>query len=214
MSTMLSLKAEARDHFGKGPSGRMRDSGLVPATIYGGGKDQVFMSLDAKEIKQQYLKGGFMSSLVKIKVGTKEYRALPKSVQFNPVTDNIAHLDFVFIEAHQQIKVAVPVELLNKEKCIGVKSGGVLNFTHHEIEVHCDADEIPYSIPCDVAELKVGHSIHAGDLVLPKGVELALDVYATIVAVTGVSKEEEVVTGVATESEAVEPAAVATKEGK
>lgn len=206
MSAMLLLEAETRDHFGKGPARVVRNSGSIPATIYGGGKEQIFMHLNAKEIKQQYLKGGFMSSLVKIKVGATEHRALPKAIQFHPVTDNIIHLDFVFVEAHQQIKVAVPVQLLNKEKCVGVKLGGVLNFTYHEVEVYCDADEIPHSIICDVSDLKVGSSIHAGDLILPSRVELALDAQATIVAVTGIAKEEDV-------EESIEAAATEKKEG-
>ena len=91
--------------------------------------------------------------------------------------------------------------------------GGVVNHVLNELEITCLPDDLPEFIEVDLGGLSVGNSIHARDLQLPKGVELALGkaenpVIATVVVPQLVTEEEEAAAAAA----AVAPADVPTTE--
>ena len=46
----VSLKAEPRTGFGKGPNRRLRSAGKVPAILYGSGREPVALSVDPKQV--------------------------------------------------------------------------------------------------------------------------------------------------------------------
>lgn len=191
MSKILHLKGEERLGRGKGAARALRRGKLVPATLYGGEKPQVMISLPEKELTLEYLKGGFMSHLIDITVGKHKYRVLPKQLQFHPVTDAIIHADFIHVAEHSQIKVLIPLHFINKEKCPGMKHGGVMNAIKHDLEVMCSADSIPDFIEIDIAALEIGGSIHIKDIVLPKGAVSTQDPSTTILTITGRSTADE-----------------------
>jgi large subunit ribosomal protein L25 len=88
---------------------------------------------------------------------------------------------------------------------IGVKSeGGVLDFSHREIEVECLPSIIPGHIEVDVTNLKVGDSIRFDQLSLMPNVVLTGDAHQVVCAVRGKSAEEEAAAApAATEPEVV-----------
>jgi large subunit ribosomal protein L25 len=116
--------------------------------------------------------GHFMNSVVMVGAGGQQVRTLPKDVTFDVVTERPVHVDFLRIGAHSTVTVAVPVVFTDEDDAPGIKrDGGVLNVTRHEIEVVCDAAEIPGEITISLAGLEVGASIHISDVKLPNGVE-------------------------------------------
>ena len=146
---MLKVKVlvgEERLATGTGAARAVRNEKKIPAIIYGGGKNQAMISLPEKELSIEYNKSGFMSHLFDLEIGSKKYRVVPKQIQLHPVTDRVIHADFVHVGEHDKIKVFVPIEFTNRDKCIGIKHGGVLNAVKHEIELLCRADSIPSSI--------------------------------------------------------------------
>jgi hypothetical protein len=54
----------------------------------------------------------------------------------------------------------VPVNFVDEEESPGLKRGGVLNVVRHELELVCDAAEIPDEITIDLTGLDIGDSIH------------------------------------------------------
>ena len=84
-----------------------------------------------------------MNSVVMIEAGGAPVRTLPKDVQFHPVTDRPLHVDFLRISEHAKVHVDVPIGFVDEEKSKGLKRGGVLNAVRHELELICDAAEIP-----------------------------------------------------------------------
>ena len=92
-----------------------------------------------------------MNSVVMIDAGGATTRTLPKDVQFHPVTDRPLHVDFLRISEHATVTVAVPINFIDEEKSKGLKRGGVLNTVRHELELVCDAAEIPEEIAIDLA---------------------------------------------------------------
>lgn len=170
-----SLKAEERSSVGTGPTRELRRNGLTPAIIYGAGKPAVMFAISSKELNLQYHKQGFLSHMFDIEVGKNKYRALPKSIQLHPVTDEIEHIDFMHINEKVKIKTTIPLHFINEAKCPGIKQGGLLNVARHSIEIHCLPSDIPEQIDIDLADSVIGQSIHVSDLKLPKGVETKLD---------------------------------------
>jgi large subunit ribosomal protein L25 len=110
-----------------------------------------------------------MNSVVMIDAGGKTTRTLPKDVQFHPVTSRPVHVDFLRISEHSKVTVNVPVRFTDEEESPGIKRGAVLNIVKHEIELSCDASEIPDDIEVSLKGLDVGDSIHISAVTLPKG---------------------------------------------
>jgi len=194
MSETLTLSAETRDRAGKGASRAMRREGRVPAVIYGNKEDPVAIHVEEKLLTKMLHSGHFMNSVVMIDVAGQQTRTLPKDVQFHPVSDRPLHVDFLRIAEHAKVTVAVPIRFTGEEKSRGLKRGGVLNQVRHELELVCDAAEIPDEVEISLAGLDIGDSLHISAVTLPQGTSSAITdrdfTIATIVAPSGMSTSD------------------------
>ena len=186
------LQASVRNDHGKGASRLLRREGKIPAILYGKGQQPISIALPLKELTLEYGRGRFRSRLIDIKLdNNKTVKALPKDLQFNPVTDVIEHVDFIQVEAGMQLRVMVPVKFSGQEKSVGIKRGGVLNIVRHEIEFLCSPDAIPTHIEINVEKLDIGSSIHIEGIALPKGVVPVIKRNFTVATIAGRRAEEE-----------------------
>ncbi len=194
MSDQLTLSAEARERAGKGASRALRREGRVPAVIYGNNEEPTTVHLEEKALMKALHTGHFMNSVVMVGVAGKDVRTLPKDVSFHPVTDRPLHVDFLRISEHAKVTVNVPVHFVNELASPGIKRGAVLNVVRHELELVCDAAEIPDEITVDLTGYDVGDSIHISAITLPRGVTSAIDdrdyTIATIVAPSALKSSE------------------------
>ena len=199
MSDLLTLSAEARDRAGKGASRAHRREGRVPAVIYGMKEDAVSIHIEEKRLVKELQSGHFMNTIVMLEIDGKTIRTLPKDVQFHPVNDRPLHVDFLRISEHAKITVAVPVIFVDEEESPGIKRGGVLNVVRHELELVCDAAEIPEEIEISLKGYEVGDSIHISAVDLPEGVESAITdrdfTIATVVAPSALRSSEDAAEG-------------------
>ncbi|WP_118856969.1 50S ribosomal protein L25/general stress protein Ctc [Sphingomonas mesophila] len=195
MSEQLTLPAETRDRAGKGASRALRRDGRVPAVIYGDKKEPLSVHVEEKLLTKMLHTGHFMNSVVMVDIGGKANRTLPKAVDFHPVTSRPIHVDFLRIGEHSKVTVAIPVRFDNEEASPGLKRGGVLNVVQHEIELVCDASEIPDELHIDLSGLDIGDSIHISQVTLPKGAKAAIDdrdfTVATLVAPSAMKSEDD-----------------------
>ena len=195
MSEQLTLPAQARDRAGKGASRALRRDGRVPAVVYGDKKEALSVHVEEKLLVKMLNTGHFMNSVIMVEVDGKKNRTLPKDVQFHPVTSRPIHVDFLRIGEHSKVNVNIPVRFDNEEASPGLKRGGVLNVVQHEIELICDAAEIPDELHIDLTGLDIGDSIHISQVTLPKGAKAAIDdrdfTVATVVAPSAMKAEEE-----------------------
>lgn len=192
MKAAVEFKAETREIAGKGAARAARRNGFVPVVVYGNNKPNVSLNVEARQLANEYFRGGFMNKVVALKAGGKDIFAIPRDVQLNPVTDKIEHADFLAVDDKSVVKVWVPIHMVNTDKSIGIKRGGVLNIVSHRVELLTPVASIPTAIEVDVATLDIGSSIHIGNLELPKGVKVAskrTDI--TIASIAGRKKEEE-----------------------
>ncbi|HWT11996.1 MAG TPA: 50S ribosomal protein L25/general stress protein Ctc [Allosphingosinicella sp.] len=204
MSEQLTLSAEARERAGKGASRALRNQGRVPAVVYGEKQEPLAIHVEEKALVKILGTGHFMNSVVMVDVGGTTTRTLPKDVQFHPVTDRPMHVDFLRIAEHATVTVAVPISFVGEEKSRGLKRGGVLNAVRHELELVCDAAEIPEEVVIDLAGTDIGDSIHISQVTLPEGTQSAITdrdfTIATIVAPSGIKAEAEEAAAEAPES--------------
>jgi len=194
MSDTLTLSAQTRERAGKGASRAMRLEGRVPAVVYGNKQEPISIHVEEKVLVKALNTGHFMNSVVMIEGVGEAIRTLPKDVQFHPVTDRPLHVDFLRIGEHTSVHVNVPVVFTDEEKAPGIKRGGVLNVVRHELELVCDAAEIPDEITISLEGLDVGASIHISQVTLPQGAKSAIEdrdfTIATIVAPSALKSTE------------------------
>ena len=173
--------------------------------IYGEKQEPLSIHVEQKLLNKMLSSGHFMNSIIMVDVGGKPSRTLPKAVDFHPVTSAPIHVDFLRIGEHSKVSVNIPVRFDNEEDSPGLKRGGVLNVVQHEIELVCDAAEIPEELHIDLTGLDIGDSIHISQVALPKGAKAAIDdrdfTVATIVAPSAMKSEEEEEEAAAAEGE-------------
>jgi large subunit ribosomal protein L25 len=194
MSDTLTLSAETRERAGKGASRAMRREGRVPAVVYGNKQEALSIHVEEKALMKALNTGHFMNSVVMIEGVGQVVRTLPKDVQFHPVTDRPLHVDFLRIGEHSSVHVNVPVVFVDEDQAPGIKRGGVLNIVRHELELVCDAAEIPDQIEISLAGAEVGDTIHISAVALPSGAKSAIEdrdfTIATIVAPSALKSSE------------------------
>lgn len=167
MANTISLQAAVRDTFGKGAARRMRVANLIPATIYAGGAQPVFITLPMKETTLALRR---TNALFTLSYGKDSKTAIVKDVQRNPVKRIVEHIDFYEVRAGEKIEVSVPVFVE------GTPKGAAVAFVDlQELSVRADVSNLPERIVVNVEGLVDGTKIFAKDVSLPEGVELATD---------------------------------------
>lgn len=189
----IILEAQKRQDIGKGKVGRLRKKAFMPAIVYGEGKVSLSIQVVTKDVMGIIGAHRGESFVLKLKIkdgnNFQEKAVLIKEIQHNPVTDEITHIDFNEISLTKTIRVKVP--LVAKGESIGVKQdGGVLDHVLWELEIECLPTQIPKAIDVDVANLKIGDSLHVKDLVVPQEIKVLNDKEATVLAVVMPTKEE------------------------
>jgi large subunit ribosomal protein L25 len=193
----IEISARKREMQGTGAARRLRRLGRVPGIIYGGDQGAVNIELDHKDLYLNLRNERFHASILTLELGGAKEQVLLRAVNMHPYKAQVQHVDFQRVSKDRKIHMKVPLHFVNAEKSPGVKDqGGVASHVLNELDITCFPDDLPEFIEVDLGSLAVGNSIHARDLGLPKGVELALKkeenpVVATVVVPTLVTEEEE-----------------------
>ena len=157
------IAAVTRTEFGKGAARRARRDGLVPAVLYGHGSDPVHVSLPGHDITLALRQANALLT-ISIDEG-KDFFALPKQVQKNPVRGSIEHVDLVIVKRGEKVHVEVPLVIVGDEAF----SEAIVTMDQQSIMLEVEATHIPASIEIDVAGLEIGDTIVASQLKLPEG---------------------------------------------
>jgi large subunit ribosomal protein L25 len=210
----IEITARKRETQGTGAARRLRRRGLVPGIVYGGEKGAVNIELDHKALYLNLRNERFHASILTLELGGAKEQVLLRSVNMHPFKPQVQHVDFQRVLKDRKLHMKVPLHFTNAEKSPGVKEqGGVVSHVLNELDITCLPDDLPEYIEVDLSNLAVGNSIHARELALPKGVELALKkdenpVVATVVVPQLVTEEEEAAAAAA----AIAPSEIPTTE--
>ena len=173
MSTNFVINARSREDTGKGASRRLRrQSGEVPAIIYGGKKHAEKISILHKDITKALENEAVYSSIISLAVDGKAEDTIIKDIQRHPAKQVILHLDFLRVSKTTKLQTRVPLNFLNEDICVGVKmGGGLIAHTMTDIEVSCLPKDLPESIEVDMEQIDIGQIVHLSDIKMPSGVE-------------------------------------------
>jgi len=205
-----------RETTGKASNNALRNNGMIPAVIYGLNEPPVAVAISPKIVARIIASDTGLNSMIHLqREGTEIKRhVIIKDVQRHPVTGRLSHVDFMRVDPTHRVRVKVPIHLTGVP--IGVKEGGILDFTHREIEVECLPNLIPAHVDVNVEGLAVGDSIRLDQVVLDAHLTLHGDTHNVICSVLGKQAEEEVaeVEGAAPAAAAVPAAAPAAAKTK
>ncbi len=170
MSDVYVMETQVRENGGKGIARRLRNEGMVPAVVYGSGKEPKKVAVTAHSLKMAIQHGGFLTSAQELLIEGKTEKVLPREIQRDPVSDQITHVDFLRYDAKRVVKATVRIEMIDIEKSAGVKLGGIPSLQRTEVELLCRADSIPSILQVSIADLGVGEAVKFSSIELPDGV--------------------------------------------
>jgi large subunit ribosomal protein L25 len=205
-----NLTAEIRRETGKGPAGRFRREGRVPAVVYGLGTDTQPVTVPARELQHILTGGAGSNTLITLRVEGNAQLALAREIQRDPLKGDVLHVDFIRVRADQTVTADVPLHLIGEAE--GVSLGGVLEQALFTLTIEARPGDIPNAIEADIAALNMGDQLRVGDLTMPEGVVTPHEAEELVAQVVAPRVSEEPVTGVAAE-EGAEGEAPADAEG-
>ncbi|CDZ77728.1 General stress protein CTC [Legionella massiliensis] len=176
MSTIV-LEAESRKDIGKGASRRLRRlENKVPAVIYGGGKKPQSVHLLHNKVVKALENESIYSSVFDLMVDGKAQHVILKDLQRHPYKPVILHMDLQRVDGKDVLVKHIPLHFTNEQNSKGIKAGGIINHTMNQVEVRCQAKNLPEFIEVDMTNVQLDDVVHLSNLKLPKGVELTIDV--------------------------------------
>ncbi len=191
---MSLLAATIRETKTKGEVKSLRSKGMVPGIIYGGEEPNQKISVSVKEVKNLLNKENILSNIISINIDGKEQKVLPRVIDFDTVTDEPIHLDFLRIVKGAKVILEIPVKFINHELSPGLKRGGVLNIVRRKVELRCPTENIPTELVVDLNNLDIGASIKISFINLPENITPTIQgrdfVIATVAAPTVVKEPE------------------------
>ncbi len=199
----ITIAATARPARGKNEARRLRVRGLMPAIIYGTGKDPVAVTVNPKEVNKILHSDTGHNTIFDMAVGDAAAEAvMVVDWLHHPVRGNLMHVDLLRIDLEKILKVNVPVHM--KGESVGVKiGGGMLEVINREVTIECLPNEIPARFEVDVTELNVNQAVRAGDLKLSASMRLISPSDSVLVHVIAPRAEEAAAVVAAAEPEAV-----------
>ncbi len=175
----VEIKAEPREDLGTAHSRRLRRAGHVPCVLNGAG-DAIHFFTDPLSLRDIVYTADF--KVAQMELNGKTYRAILKDIQFDPVTEQILHVDFQALLEGRKIKVEIPVHFEGSP--VGVKNGGVFVRKQHKVLVKTTPDNLVAELLVDVAELGIGESVRVKDIKCPNEIEILTNPSIPIASIT------------------------------
>lgn len=173
----MQFTAEVRSNFGTIKVKNLRKKSLVPGTIYKKDGTLLHISLQEKELSKAVQNPRFLSTYFTISVGGTNIMAIYKDVDFHPVNEKPIHIEFKEASENENVSVFVPIEILNRSKSVGIKTGGKLNVPQHSLLVLCKPSDIPSSIPIDIEKFGIGRVIFTRNIAVNGSYSFPKDVF-------------------------------------
>ena len=195
----MELAVETRDKFGRDTKA-VREKGLIPAELYGHGIENMHLAVDAKAFGKLYREAGentivslIISGNPSAKLGTSGEKrpVLIYDVQKHYLSDAVDLIDFYQVRMDEKITAKVPIEFTGEAQAVKEK-GGLLTISLSEIEVEALPGDLPHRFVVDLSVLaEINQSLYVKDILVPKGVQVLVDLGTAVVTITEKMKEEE-----------------------
>jgi large subunit ribosomal protein L25 len=186
----LQIAVDERTATGKATK-RLRAAGIVPGVVFGKKVGSVPVQLDAKAFEALYREAG-RTSIIKVKVdGGRETSVVIKSVQRNPLTGRVLHVDFFAPDLTHEMQADVPIVFSGEAPAVEA-TGGTLFTSLDHLKVKALPADMPHEVPVDVSSLvDLDVAIHVRDLAFAENVTILNDPDELIAKVMPPRVEEE-----------------------
>ena len=186
---------------------KLRNTGKVPAVVYGYGTKNTSVKVDEVEFIKIIREVG-RNGVIDLGVGSKTIKVMVSDYQFDPLKNQITHIDFLAINMTEERTVDVPVHLVGE--AVGAKEGGVVEQPLFDLQITATPENIPESIEVDITELEVNDSYSVSDIKVSGDFTIENDPEESVVTVVPPTDEptEEEVEAMEGESATEEPEVV------
>jgi len=171
------LNVTPRSTVGKRNARRMRREGTIPAVLYGHGEKTVSLTVPGDELEAAIRHG---QRVVDLKGAVNETARI-RELQWDTWGSHVLHVDLVRASRDEVVEEKIAVIL--RGEAPGVKEGGVLKQTLHEVRIRCRVSALPERLECNINHLALLGVIKVADLVLPEGVSVVTDPEEVVVQV-------------------------------
>ncbi|MFO1441926.1 50S ribosomal protein L25/general stress protein Ctc [Bacillus sp. Bva_UNVM-123] len=155
------LQAKERKEFRGSTLTRIRQEGNIPAVFYGAKLESKPIYFSEKDFTQLIKKVG-RNGVISLDLDGVKHNVVLSDYQANPLKNEIIHADLLAVDMSQDITANVRLVLVGDAQ--GVKDGGVMQQSVHEVSVTAKPDLIPQSIDVDISNLLVNETISIADL--------------------------------------------------
>jgi large subunit ribosomal protein L25 len=155
----ITIEGQLRTEMGKQATRQLRSEEKVPGVIYGGAKEVNFSAL-ATSFKTLVYTPDFQ--LADIKVDGASYRCILKDLQFDKVTDQLIHADFLELVEDKKVVATIPIKFTGAAK--GVKDGGKLITKMKALKVKTLPKFLKENIEVDLTELELNGNVRVEDV--------------------------------------------------
>ncbi|MBL7755445.1 MAG: 50S ribosomal protein L25 [Chitinophagaceae bacterium] len=158
----VTIGGQLRSEFGKKATRQIRSEGKVPCVIYGGSSN-VHFTTTHKELKGIVYTPEFKQAT--ITVDGKTYNCILKDLQFDKITDEVTHIDFLELVPGKRLNANVPLRFTGQS--VGVKAGGRFVVKMSTINLRTTPEYLSESVDVDITNLEIGKNLRIEDIVLP-----------------------------------------------
>ncbi|MBE7169797.1 MAG: 50S ribosomal protein L25 [Williamsia sp.] len=155
----ITIEGQLRTEHGKRATRQLRSEDKVPGVIYGGAKEINFTA-PASAFKSLVYTPEFQ--LTQVQVDGNSYRCIIKDLQFDKVTDELLHIDFLELVEDKSVVATLPLRLTGTPN--GVKEGGKLITKMKSLKVKTFPRFLKESIEVDISSLELNANIRVQDV--------------------------------------------------
>ena len=145
---------------GKKATRKLRSEGMIPAVIYGGTENVHFA---APKLAFRPLVYTPEFQLADVTVDGKNYRCIMKDLQFDVLTDELAHIDLLELVEDRKVIATLPLKFVGQSK--GVKDGGRLELKLKSLNIRTMPKYLKESIEVNIEKLELHENIRVQDVV-------------------------------------------------
>lgn len=190
----------------------VRTSGRIPAVYYGRGQKNIHLALEYQMFRKLFEKAG-ENTVLELNVGGKKFPVLVHDVQYDPVADTIAHVDFIHVDMTKEVTTSVKVVVIGVSPAVK-NLAGVLDVQKQELKIRCLPKDLIHAIEVDVSSIADFHtSIRVKDVKVAATITLIDNPEDTVVTATPPRAEEETKPAEAAPAEGAAGTPVAGAEG-
>jgi len=186
--TMAKLASANREAKTRSSVKQLRNSGQVPAVVYGYQVENTSVSVDEVEFIKVIREVG-RNGVIDLDLNGETTKVMVYDYQFDSLKNQITHIDFVAINMKTEVTVDVTIEMIGE--AVGVNEGGIVEQPIFEVQVTATPDNIPETLEVDISDLGIGDTLYVSDIKTTGNFTIENEDDEALVTVVPPQKEEE-----------------------